>query len=155
MGGSFGKHALRHRSPLLALFALALLLPAPIAFQETQASPAAARNPAKGRIAGLVRADFKVAGASCVQCIRRVSKQLRARPGVLKSDVSIFAPHWAVVIFDSQHTSLEKILKGVTEEKIRFEAIEKTTLSDMPLVVLPRSQASQPAAPGQTKKKNP
>lgn len=87
----------------------------------------------------LVRLDFQVAGTSCVACIRRVSNKFQTAPGVLKADVSIYKPHWAVVIFDADKTNQDAVLQAVKTESVYMEALEATPLAAMPAVVVPRA----------------
>lgn len=98
------------------------------------------------------RADFRVKGASCVACLRRISKTLRAQKGVIKGDVSIFSPYWAIVIFDGDQTTLDKIYESVKHEKVTFEDIEDRVVNGLPLIVIPKGmgQAQTPGTTGKT-----
>lgn len=99
------------------------------------AAPVATKAPDSKK---LKRADFRVTGASCVSCLRRVGKTMREQKGVLKADVSIFKPYWALVIYDGALTSVEKIYEAVKSEKVRFEDIEDKTISEVPLIPIPK-----------------
>lgn len=86
----------------------------------------------------LHRADFRVTGASCVACLRRIGKTIRDQKGVLKADVSIFKPYWAIVIYEADQTNMEKIFDCVKHEKVKFEDIEDKSISALPLIVIPK-----------------
>ncbi len=94
--------------------------------------------------ASLHRADFRVEGASCVTCLRRVAKAMRETKGVLKADVSIYKPYWAIVIYDSKTTTFDKISAVTKTEKVKFTGLEDKALAEMPLIVIPK--ISSPAA---------
>ena len=49
--------------------------------------------------------DFRVEGASCVACLMRTGNELRGAKGVIKADVSIYRPYWAIVIYDASQTN--------------------------------------------------
>lgn len=104
-------------------------------------------TPAKTTGQKLHRADFRVSGASCVACLRRVGKKIRDQQGVLKADVSIFKPYWAIVIYEPNKITMEKIYNAVKDEKIKFEDIEDKTISEIPLIVIPKglTKGSEPA----------
>lgn len=107
------------------------------AFSAPQ-SPNAAAAAEKKTKQKLRRADFQVAGASCVSCLRRVSKILRTQRGVLKADVSIFKPHWSIVIYNADEVSLEQLSDACKVEKVRFEEIEDKPIAEVPLIVIPK-----------------
>jgi copper chaperone CopZ len=94
----------------------------------------------------LHRADFRVTGASCVGCLRRVGKILRNHKGVVKADVSIFKPHWAIVIFNSDEVTLDQLGDACKIEKVKFEEVEDKPISEVPLIVIPKG-LSKEAAP--------
>jgi hypothetical protein len=96
----------------------------------------------------LHRADFRVTGASCVGCLRRVGKILRTHKGVVKADVSIFKPHWAIVIFNSDEVSLDQLGDACKVEKVKFEEVEDKSISEVPLIVIPKglSKSDTPVA---------
>ncbi len=112
--------------------------------KETGASKSNSGN------AGLHRADFRVEGASCVVCLRRVAKKLKSAAGVVKADVSIFRPYWALVVYDSKKTALPKIFEAAGDEKVKFADVEDVAISEMPLVLLPK----QVSIPDRTDKAN-
>lgn len=96
------------------------------------------------------RVDFEVHGSSCVACIRRVAKKLKAARGVILADISIFSPHPAVVVYDRSKTSFPEIVQSVKDEPVRFEQVEEMTLSSVPAVVVPKSLSTHAAgAPGE------
>lgn len=108
-----------------------------IFFSQSLAAPA--QTPASATSAQkLHRADFRVTGASCVACLRRIGKTLREQKGVMKADVSIFKPYWAIVIFDSAQTSMPKLLETLVKEKVKFEDIEERAINSVPLIVIPK-----------------
>jgi copper chaperone CopZ len=112
-------------------------------------------EPARGQTGSsaqkLHRADFRVTGASCVACLRRIGKTIREQKGVMKADVSIFKPYWAIVVYDSGQTSLNKLLEVVSKEKVKFEDIEDRAISSVPVIVIPKginsAESRTPAAP--------
>jgi hypothetical protein len=91
----------------------------------------------------LRRADFRVTGASCVTCLRRIGRTMRAQPGVLKGDVSIFKPYWAVVVYDSNQTDMDKIYASLSHEKVKFDDVEVKEISSLPLIVIPKGMSSE------------
>lgn len=106
-----------------------------------QDKPAAAQK--------LHRADFRVTGASCVACLRRIGKTMREQKGVLKGDVSIFKPYWAIVIYDAGSTNMDKVFESVKHEKVKFEEMEDKAIDSLPLIVIPKGMNSgAPVAPG-------
>lgn len=119
-----------------------------LAAPEQSASPPSAKNvesaPATKSSKNMHRADFRVKGASCVACLRRISKTIRAQKGVLKGDVSIFSPYWAIVIFDGNQTNLDKIYESVKHEKVTFEDIEDRVVDGLPLIVIPKGMTKAP-----------
>lgn len=108
---------------------------------------------ASSKIKNMHRADFRVKGASCVSCLRRISKTLRAQKGVIKGDVSIFSPYWAIVIYDGDQTTLDKVYESVKHEKITFEDIEDRVVNGLPLIVIPKGMGQQ--QPDSTKPNTP
>lgn len=101
-------------------------------------------QPSNGQAAGaqqkqsLHRVDFRVEGASCVACLRRVAKGMRETKGVLKADVSIYKPYWAIAIYDAKETNFEKISAIAKAEKVRFAAVEDKAIAEMPIIVIPK-----------------
>ena len=113
---------------------------------ESKAAPEkpAATNPNQK----LHRADFQVDGASCVACLRRVGKLMREQKGVLKADVSIFKPYWAIVIYDADQINMDKITESVKTENVHFKEIEDKPIASMPMIVIPKSNPSSATASG-------
>lgn len=111
------------------------------AWAESKANPAEINAAQK-----LMRLDFQLAGTSCVACIRRVANKFQAAPGVIKADVSIYKPHWSVVVFDANKTNQDAVLQAVKTESVYMEALEATPLSSMPAVVVPRAAESAQTA---------
>ena len=74
-----------------------------------------------------------------MSCIRRVAKRLKSGKGVLKADVSIYRPHWAVVIFESGKTDENELQKLIQKEKVKMVAVEKSDIDSVPAIVIPRS----------------
>lgn len=87
-----------------------------------------------------MRLDFQVK-ASCVTCLRRVAKALKATKGVVSADVSIYNPHWAVVIIETSTTNSDKIIAKVKNEKAEIDKLVTTDLKEKPILVVPRSDA--------------
>lgn len=86
------------------------------------------------------RLDFQVK-ASCVSCLRRVAKALKATRGVLNADVSIYNPHWAVVIIDTAVIDDKKIIARIVKEKANVDKLTIQDLKEKPIIVVPRSDA--------------
>ncbi|MBY0546210.1 MAG: heavy-metal-associated domain-containing protein [Candidatus Obscuribacterales bacterium] len=107
-------------------------------------SPGRATTAEKKSGQKLHRADFRVAGASCVGCIRRVGRILRSQKGVLKADVSIFKPYWAIVIYNSDDVNLEQLQEACKVEKVKFEEIEDKSIAEVPLIVIPKGMNKVP-----------
>jgi copper chaperone CopZ len=87
-----------------------------------------------------MRLDFQVK-ASCVTCLRKVAKALKGTRGVINADVSIYYPHWAVVIIDTSMIEPEKVIARVKKEKADIDKLIKTDLKEKPIIVVPRSDA--------------
>lgn len=88
--------------------------------------------------AELHRLDFRVEGASCVVCLRRIGQELRDTKGVFKADVSIYKPNWAIVIYDAKKTNLEHFKSAVKAENVKFVDLEDKRISEMPFLVIPK-----------------
>lgn len=112
-----------------------------------QAAPGAGSKPVADNTANpgsrqkLHRADFRVTGASCVACLRRIGKTIREQKGVLKADVSIFKPYWAIVIYDAELINMDKIYDVVKAEKVKFDEIEDKPIQSLPLIVIPKGMS--------------
>lgn len=95
-------------------------------------------SPSKKSNFPYMRVDFQVK-ASCVSCIRRVIKSLKATRGVISADVSIYHPHWGVVVIDNSQTDVDKIIAKVKKEKADVDKLTKVDLREKPIFVVPRS----------------
>ncbi len=85
------------------------------------------------------RLDFQVRGASCVTCIRRVAKALRHMRGVIKADISIYYPYWAVVVLDKSKADEMKVVETVRKEKgVDVNRLEKQDLNEIPQLIVPK-----------------
>lgn len=107
---------------------------------ETGTSTATESTSARGNLP-YQRLDFQVK-ASCVTCLRKVAKALKATRGVVSADVSIYYPHWAVVIIDTAQTDDKKIIARVAKEKANIDKLIKQDLKDKPILVVPRSDVA-------------
>jgi hypothetical protein len=85
------------------------------------------------------RLDFRVEGASCVTCLRRISQTFRSCPGVFKADVSIYRPFWAIVIYDYKRTSLSKLTEAVKSEHVKLVDVEDKSISGVPAMLVPKT----------------
>ncbi len=92
----------------------------------------------KKSTAPFVRLDFQVK-ASCVSCVRRVAKALKSLRGVTNADVSIYYPHWAVVVINTAETNESKILAAVAKEKAEIRQYEQQDLQTKPILVVPKT----------------
>lgn len=123
-------------SSKVSLLILSLLLQSiffqSAAFADTKTAGSSAQSQK------LHRADFRVTGASCVACLRRIGKTMREQKGVLKADVSIFKPYWSIVIFDAAQTNMDKIFESVKAEKVKFEDMEDKSIDSVPVIVIPK-----------------
>lgn len=127
----------------------AIALAAVVVMQTLAPTPGSAAD-THARAAGqaLHRADFRVEGASCVACLRRIAKAMRETKGVLKADVSIFRPYWAIAIYDSKHADFAKMQKDISaKENVRFMEIEDKSIAEMPLIVIPKVSSAQSKSP--------
>ena len=86
----------------------------------------------------LHRLEFKIQGASCVVCLRRIAKTFRDSKGVMKADVSIFRPYWSIIIYDAKETNLAKITDAIKSEKVQLLEVEDKPISEMPLLLIPK-----------------
>lgn len=91
-----------------------------------------------------MRLDFQVKGVSCVACIRRVAKGLKNMKGVVKADVSIYYPHWAVVILDKSKADETKVIQTVRKEKVDVTRMTKQDLKEVPALVVPHPAGDEP-----------
>lgn len=115
-------------------------------FSCLQPTASTAAGNQRAQQAGLHRTDFRVEGASCVTCLRRIAKAMKESKGVLKADVSIYKPYWAIVIYDSKQTSFEQLSAIAKKEKVRFMEVEDKAIAEMPLIVIPKLGNSGPKA---------
>lgn len=123
------------------LLALCMWTTAPVAAAETDSKVEPANTsttPSTKSALPYQRLDFQVK-ASCVTCLRKVAKALKATRGVVSADVSIYYPHWAVVIIDTAMTDEKKIVARVAKEKAAIDKMIKQDLKDKPILVVPRS----------------
>jgi hypothetical protein len=90
----------------------------------------------------LMRSDFRVTGASCVPCLRRVAKKLKESTGVLRGDVSIFPPYGGLVIYDASKTNIKTVFKSAYDEHVDFADVETRSISQIPAVLLPKIMPS-------------
>lgn len=127
----------------IVLAALAVSLSASLASSPTALS---ADAPTSGQ--SLHRVDFRIEGASCVTCLRRIAKSMRESKGVLKADASIYRPYWAIAIYDAKKTTFDKFSAPIAKaEQVRFAEVEDKAISSMPLVVIPKVSSTQAKAP--------
>lgn len=99
---------------------------------------AAEQNGEKPRVeSNLHRADFRVVGTKCAVCLNRIASELSAAKGVIKADVSIFAPYGGVVVYDHSKTSLEKIQAAIASEKVTLEGLKDKAIAKVPAVIVP------------------
>ena len=112
------------------------------------AVPGLQANAAPTKPAGsLHRMDFRVEGASCVACLMRTGGELRGAKGVIKADISIYRPYWAIVIYDANQTNLEKMKKAISNEHVKLADIQDKPIAEVPLIVVPKSVGARPGAP--------
>lgn len=123
-----------------ALLMMSLMSGTSFSSAETGAKTESETSSAKGNLP-YQRLDFQVK-ASCVTCLRKVAKALKATRGVVSADVSIYYPHWAVVIIDTAQTDEKKIVARVVKEKANIDKLIKQDLKDKPILVVPRSDAT-------------
>lgn len=88
---------------------------------------------------GLKRVDLVVTGSSCASCLIRIEKKLRTTPGVLKAMVSVYRPYPAVVIYNSDKTSLAALKKVLESEKASAEKTVEVQVKEVPALLLPAS----------------
>jgi copper chaperone CopZ len=88
---------------------------------------------------GLKRVDLVVSGSSCASCLIRIEKKLRTTPGVLKAMVSVYRPYPAVIIYNSERTSLVALKKVLESEKAGAEKIVEVQVKEVPALLLPSS----------------
>ena len=120
-----------------ALLSLCMFTNVPVAAAESNVEPSSTSTKSAFPFQ---RLDFQVK-ASCVTCLRKVAKALKATRGVVSADVSIYYPHWAVVIIDTAMTDEKKIVARVAKEKAAIDKMIKQDLKDKPILVVPRSDA--------------
>lgn len=113
-----------------------------------QTAPAA--SAASKKYNNLHRCDFKLTGASCVACVRRVGRMIRGQKGVVKADISIFKPYWGIVIYDRDQTDMDKLYDVVkAAEKVKFEDLDDQKIAEVPLIIIPKGLKSDSVAASQ------
>ena len=126
---------------LSTVFILSLFASSAMAVPATGSKPAADNSSKASNTVKLHRADFRVTGASCVACLRRIGKTIREQKGVLKADVSIFKPYWAIAIYDAEQTNMDKIYDAIRGEKVKFEDLEDKPIQAVPLIIIPKGMS--------------
>ncbi len=123
------------RSENRFLLGLLLVISTSFAFAP---NPALSANTATPQKQTLHRADFRIEGASCVTCLRRIAKTFRDSKGVIKADVSVFRPYWSIVIYDSNQTSMPKLSDSIKKENVKFQELEDKPIQSVPLIIIPK-----------------
>jgi copper chaperone CopZ len=90
-----------------------------------------------------LRVDFQVTGVSCVTCIRDVARNLKHGKGIAKADVSIFSPHWCVVVIDTKTTNVLQVVKLVRKAKADVARVTTQPLESVPVIVLPKTDTRE------------
>lgn len=137
------------QKPLLALILISIF------FISASAATAAEAKMNATQKESLHRADFKVEGASCVNCLRRIAATFRKDRGVKRADVSVFRPYWSIVIYDSNQTNFNNLVGSICkQEKVKMVEIEDKPIDAVPTIIIPKGiglqrsqehQASNPA----------
>lgn len=125
-----------------ALFVPAVVQEPHAALFAAPPTSASSNDPASS--APYLRLDFQVKGVSCVSCIRRVAKGLKNMKGVVKADVSIYYPHWAVVILDKSKADETKVIQAVRKEKVDVTRMTRQDLKEVPVLVVPHPAGDEP-----------
>jgi uncharacterized membrane protein len=102
----------------------------------------------------LHRADFRVEGASCVMCLRRIASTFRKEKGVVKADISVFRPYWSILIYDSAQTNFKKITDSVKGEHVKFAEVEDKAIDAIPAVIIPKMSPATIEDPNKVKQDN-
>ncbi|MBX9666816.1 MAG: heavy-metal-associated domain-containing protein [Candidatus Obscuribacterales bacterium] len=132
--------SLRWSSFAIAIFLVTSAHYAEAGTADGTASQSAETIVVKKSKAPFVRLDFQVK-ASCVSCVRRVAKALKSLRGVTNADVSIYYPHWAVVVINTAETDESKVLAAITKEKAEIRQFEQQDLQTKPILVVPKTDA--------------
>lgn len=136
--GTAGVFALLSCPPALCESSTASLSPAekakPEAFKTDTSKP-------------FVRVDFQLTGVSCVSCVRNVARNLKGGKGIVKADVSIFPPHWSVVIIDTKAGSVAQVVKLVRKARADVTRLETVSLDSVPVIVVPKAADGNREAP--------
>jgi cation transport ATPase len=117
-------------SSLVLMSALVAVIPA------CAAEPNQTMNNAQKQ--ALHRADFRVEGASCVMCLRRIAATFRKDKGVKKADVSVFRPYWSIVIYDANQTNMQKLTGAIKSEHVKLAELEDKPIDSMPAIIIPK-----------------
>lgn len=123
-----------------SLILIILLLFSPCALAQEKENPVTKVGDTQN--APYLRLDFQLKGATCVACIRRISKRLRSSKGIVKADISILTPYEGVVVFEGKKTNLAKIESDIKSEERRasLTELQLTALDAVPALILPRAK---------------
>jgi hypothetical protein len=125
-----------------------VLIAVAVCLSSTGFSPSNAADNHQTGSPSLHRVDFRIEGASCVTCLRRIAKTMRETKGVLKADVSIYRPYWALAIYDAKTAKFDKLSAEIgAKEHVRFMEVEDKPITTMPLIVIPKVSAAQSKNP--------
>jgi hypothetical protein len=102
--------------------------------------PATSAKPANvNQQAEYHRLDFRVEGASCVTCLRRIGQTFRDTRGVIKADVSIYRPYWAIIIYDAKQTNLNRLNEAIKTEHVKLVEVQDKAVPQVPAVIVPKA----------------
>ena len=85
----------------------------------------------------LRRADLRMSGTSCADCVMRIERKINKVRGVIKAEVSIFTPFPTIIIYDPAKTNLTKIHAALSGESVKFGHISERQIDKVPRVLLP------------------
>lgn len=93
-----------------------------------------------------------VTGSSCVTCLMRIEREIKAVAGVSKAAVSIYKPYAAVIIYDPAKTNLTQIKQSLKGEPVVIKTVHEEDLEKVPAVIAPKvfegsSQEQKPQSP--------
>jgi hypothetical protein len=124
---------------LNSLILMSVLVACPVsAAAPTKSTAVPSKSAPISQKQALHRADFRVEGASCVTCLRRIAATFRKDAGVKKVDISVFRPYWGIVIYDAGQTSFAKLTDAIKKEHVRLVDVDDKVIDSIPAVIVPK-----------------
>lgn len=85
-----------------------------------------------GKKVELARADFRIVGTSCADCLMTAERLLSRSSGVKKARVMLVPPYVASVIFNARKTSVAKLVRKLEKRDFQIKDLESRQLERIP-----------------------